>query len=76
MTDDELKAVTDAHETYMHDRINGAYRAGVRRCIELLQREAKAWDKNNEGACQGDISMFPIQFLEEEMQAELSTLYV
>lgn len=36
MTDDELKALVTSHETYMHERINGAYKAGVRHCLELI----------------------------------------
>ena len=76
MTDQELKELTVAHEQYMHERINGAYRAGVRHCLELLQEDIKYWCKTNEGACQGDLSVFPYDTLEANMKKLLETLYV
>lgn len=35
-TDEELRQIVESHEQYMHERINAAYRAGVRKCLDIL----------------------------------------
>jgi hypothetical protein len=62
MTDEQVSEMIVAHEKYLHDRINGAYYAGVKKCMELVCAYVK--DQTD------------VQRLLALMEKELKTLYV